>query len=70
MARKCPRCGSENTVKVVPAASIAIPEIKKEVEEGTAITTCCCGGGNSGVQYKCKDCKFKWDDMIEKGMKG
>ncbi|MEA4922699.1 MAG: hypothetical protein VB031_04945 [Eubacteriaceae bacterium] len=69
MGRKCLRCGSENTVKVYPAGSIIIPEIKKEIEAGTAITACCSAGCNHRVEYKCRDCGFKWDDLIEKGMK-
>ena len=37
MAKKCFRCGSEKLVKVVPAKALVIPEIKQEVEDGTAV---------------------------------
>ena len=42
MAKKCFRCGSEKLVKVVPAKALVIPEIKQEVEDGTAVVSCGC----------------------------
>ena len=44
MANKCFRCGSEKLVKVVPAKALVIPEIKQEVEDGTAVVSCGCAG--------------------------
>lgn len=68
MSKKCIKCGSENVIKIVPAASMVIPEVKQEVKEGRAKVSCCCAGGFSGTSYKCKDCGFKWDSQIEEHM--
>lgn len=43
--KQCPRCDSNNTVRVVTSAMIlAIPELRREVKEGRAeVCTACCG---------------------------
>lgn len=70
MKKICPKCGSENVLKIVPAVSLVIPEIKKEVKAGTAKVSCGCTGTLYGVEYQCKSCHFKWDDIMERGMTG
>ncbi|MGI6722119.1 MAG: hypothetical protein ACOX4I_06165 [Anaerovoracaceae bacterium] len=67
--RTCPKCGSENYVKVVGAKSLIIPEIKDEVKQGITEIACGCHGTFSGVEYRCRDCGFRWDDLIERGMR-
>ena len=70
MEKTCPKCGSKHVLKIVPAASLVIPEIKKEVKEGTAKVSCGCTGTLYGVEYECGSCRFKWDAIMEKGMTG
>ncbi|MEG0830657.1 MAG: hypothetical protein RSD88_08580 [Anaerovoracaceae bacterium] len=65
MKQKCYRCGSENIIKVVPAAAMAVPEIKSEVEAGKAEVSCGCTGFQTGSRKKCKSCGFQWDSVIE-----
>ena len=62
----CPRCDSENTVRVLSAkAIVAVPELRQEVEEGRAIVCASCRGTGSGKTYKCNDCKLQWDELME-----
>ena len=68
MAGKCFRCGSDNLVKVVPAKSLVIPEIKQEVETGIAEVSCGCTGFFSSHITRCRNCGFKWDDIMERQM--
>ena len=54
MSRTCPRCESDNTVKVYSARALAVPEYRKEVEEGLAIVgNCGCHGIGNGIEFKC-----------------
>lgn len=70
MARQCPRCNSNNTVRVYAARALAIPEYRKEVEEGLAIVGYCgCHGIGSGIEYKCRDCDLQWDELMEDGIR-
>lgn len=68
MGKYCPRCKSEHIIKIVPAKSIVIPEVRKEIENGTARASCGCVGHFWGEEYECRDCGFHWDPLIEKGM--
>ena len=68
MAKKCFRCGSEKLVKVVPAKALVIPEIKQEVEDGTAVVSCGCAGFLSSHMTRCRNCVFEWDDIMEQQM--
>ena len=63
MAKKCFRCGSEKLVKVG-----VIPEIKQEVEDGTAVVSCGCAGFLSSHMTRCRNCGFEWDDIMEQQM--
>lgn len=70
MSRRCPRCESDNTIKVYSARALAIPEFRKEVEEGLAIVgECGCHGTGNGIEYKCRDCNLQWDELMEEGIR-
>ena len=55
-------------VKVVPAKALVIPEIKQEVEDGTAVVSCGCAGFLSSHMTRCRNCGFEWDDIMEQQM--
>lgn len=64
--KKCPRCDSENTMRVVTSAMLlAVPELRKEVKEGRAIVCAACCGTGSARTFRCKDCKLQWDENME-----
>lgn len=66
--KTCFRCGSKRVAKVVPASALCVPEIRKDVEEGRAVTNCCCGGTAGSGIYRCLDCNFEWDRYMELSM--
>lgn len=66
--RKCFQCGSSHVAKVVPASALCVPEIRKDVEEGRAVTNCCCSGSAGSGIYRCLDCGFEWDHYMEMSM--
>jgi hypothetical protein len=66
--RICYKCGSSHVAKVVPASALCVPEIRKDVEEGRAVTNCGCGGTSGSGIYRCLDCGFEWDHYMELSM--
>lgn len=68
MTKKCYRCGSEKLIKVIPAKTLVIPELKKEVEEGLAEVDCGCAGFQTAERTRCRDCGFTWDYLTERQM--
>lgn len=64
--RRCPKCDSDNTVRVLSAkAVLVLPELREEVEEGRAIICTSCRGTGNGKTFKCNDCRLQWDDFME-----
>ena len=68
--KRCPKCDSENTVRVVTSAMIlAVPELRAEVKAGRAVVcTACCGTGSSRT-FRCKSCKLQWDENMEEDIR-
>jgi len=62
--RTCFRCGSKNVIKQVSTLAASMPEIRDEILAGKAEISH--RSIQSGVFYKCRDCGFSWDTMVER----
>ena len=65
MDKTCDKCGSDQIVTMVSAASAVIPDVKEAIMKGTAEIGCCRIGVTSGGRYRCKNCGFEWDTYYE-----
>ena len=67
--RKCFQCDSENVIKLIPAKALIFPEKRAEIESGIAEILYECAAFQTGYLWKCKDCGYKWDPLMEKQLK-
>ena len=62
--RKCFKCGSTKIIKQVSTLVASMPEIKEQIMAGTAEISH--KSFQSGVFYRCDECGFGWDSMVER----
>jgi len=62
--RTCFNCGSKKIIKQVSTLVASMPEIKEEIMAGTAEISH--KSFQSGVFYRCDECGFSWDSMVER----